>query len=163
MKKYLFAAVASLMCAPAAFSAGNMGLGIDLGAAPCIEKGASVTNFILGAKFQYRATNLIRFQADVDFGFKDNSVSTFNAMANVHFLVPCAKNFYIYPLAGLGYGSVKYDLGFADKSEDKFAFNIGIGAEYQIASNWAANFEFKYQYMQDFSRLPILVGLTYKF
>lgn len=164
MKKYLFAAAASLMCVPAAFAgSGDMGVGINLGAAPCIEKGASVTNFIFGLKYQYQATNLIRLQADIDFGFKDNGVSTFNAMANVHFLVPCAKNFYIYPLAGLGYGSVKYDLGFADKSEDKFAFNIGIGAEYDITSRWAANFEFKYQYMQDFSRLPILVGLTYKF
>lgn len=163
MKKYLFAAVASLMCAPAAFAAGNMGLGIDLGAAPCIEKNSSITNFILGVKYQYQATNLIRLQADVDFGFKDNNVSTFNAMANVHFLVPCAKNFYIYPLAGLGYGSVKVDYGDVTGSHDKFAFNIGIGAEYRIASSWAANFEFKYQYMQDFSRLPILVGLTYKF
>lgn len=163
MKKYLFSALASLMFAPAAFAAHDMGLGINLGAAPCIEKHSSITNFILGVKYQYQATKLIRLQADVDFGFKDNDVSTFNAMANVHFLIPCAKNFYMYPLAGLGYGSVKVDYGDVTGSHDKFAFNIGVGAEYYITSSWAANFEFKYQYMQDFSRLPILVGLTYKF
>ena len=49
------------------------------------------------------------------------------------------------------------------ESWDKFAFNVGIGAEYEIARNLAADFEFKYQYMQDYGRLPILVGLSYKF
>lgn len=164
MKKFLFALIAVIMCVPAAFArSGDMGLGIDLGAAPCLEKGSSVTNFILGVKYQYQATSLIRLQADVDFGFKSKSISTFNAMANVHFLVPCARNFYIYPLAGLGYGSVKVDYGDVTGSHDKFAFNIGLGCEYDIASNWAVDFEIKYQYMQDFNRLPILVGLTYKF
>ena len=164
MKKLLFALIAVIFCVPASFAAsGDMGVGINLGAAPCIEKHADVTNFILGVKYQYQATSLIRLQADVDFGFKSNSVSTFNAVANVHFLIPCAKNFYMYPLAGLGYGSVKFDRGEYDKTEDKFTFNVGVGAEYYISSRWAANFELKYQYMENFSRLPILVGLTYKF
>ncbi len=169
MKKILLAAVASLLCIPAvsAASKGDMGVGLNLGAAPCIEKDANLTNFIVGVKYQYQVTNLIRLQADVDFGFKDKGVSTFNAMANAHFLIPCAKNFSIYPLVGIGYGSVKssYDISGVTLSNtaDKFAFNVGIGAEYDITSNWAANFEFKYQYMKDFSRLPILVGVTYKF
>lgn len=162
MKKILLAAVASLLCIPAvsAASKGDMGVGVNLGVAPCIEKDANITNFILGLKYQYRVTNLIRLQADVDFGFKDKGVSSFNAMANAHFLIPCAKNFSLYPLVGLGYGSIRNDYSV---TQDKFAFNIGIGAEYDIAANWAANFEFKYQYMKNFSRLPVLVGVTYKF
>ncbi|MBD5357579.1 MAG: porin family protein [Bacteroides sp.] len=168
MKRLIFTAAASILCATAAMAApGDMGVGINLGAAPCIEKDANLTNFIVGVKYQYQVTNLIRLQADVDFGFKDKGVSTFNAMANAHFLIPCAKNFTLYPLAGIGYGSVKHSFKIDDHNvtdnADKFAFNIGIGAEYAITSNWAANFEFKYQYMPDFSRLPILVGLTYKF
>lgn len=79
-------------------------------------------------------------------------------------MIPCARNFYIYPLAGIGYGNIKFRWDDDDsESWDKFAFNVGIGAEYEVTSNFAANFEFKYQYMQDYGRLPILVGLTYKF
>lgn len=164
MKKLLFTIAAALLSIPSVFArTGDMGVGINLGAAPCIEKNADVTNFIFGAKFQYQATSLIRLQADVDFGFKSNNVSTFNAIANVHFLIPCAKNFYMYPLAGIGYGSVKTYVGDLTASHDKFTFNVGVGAEYYITSRLAANFEFKYQYMENFSRLPILVGLTYKF
>ncbi len=66
----LIALIAVIMCIPASFArSGEMGLGIDLGAAPCLEKGSSVTNFILGVKYQYQATSLIRLQADVDSGF----------------------------------------------------------------------------------------------
>lgn len=152
-----------LISASSAF-AQRMGLGINLGAAPVIEDGISVTNFMLGAKFQYNATSLIRLEAAADFGFRDKGYSTFNIMGNVHFLIPCATNFNLYPLAGIGYGNIKYRWDNShSESWDKFALNIGIGAEYEISSNVAANFEFKYQYMQDYQRLPILVGLTYKF
>ena len=163
MKKILLLMAVVLMSASSAF-AQRMGLGVNLGAAPVIEGSGSPTNFILGAKFQYMATNIIRLEAAADFGFRDKAASTFNAMANIHFMIPCARNFYMYPLAGLGYGNVKYriDDRFSD-SQDKFAFNIGIGAEYEVARNFAANFEFKYQYMKDYNRLPILVGLVYKF
>ena len=163
MKKLLLPA-AALMVGGSAFAAtGDMGIGLNIGAAPCIEKHSSVTNFILGAKFQYQPTGLIRLEADADFGFRDKGVSSFTAMANVHFMIPCANSFYLYPLAGLGYGNEKFSGDDWSYSKDKFAFNIGLGAEYEITSNFAANFEFKYQYMEDFSRLPVLVGLTYKF
>lgn len=139
----------------------KMALGINLGPAPVIEDNYHPTNFILGAKFQYKITPLVRLEAAADFGFRDKGASTFNMMGNVHFMIPCADNFYVYPLVGLGYGNVKYK-NYSD-SQDKFAFNVGIGAEYEFSSNFAANFEFKYQYMKDYNRLPILVGVAYKF
>ena len=40
---------------------------------------------------------------------------------------------------------------------------MGIGADYAIAENLDLNLEFKYQYMKDFNRLPIKIGITYKF
>ena len=163
MKKVLLLLAVIIMSASSAF-AQRMALGVNIGAAPVIEDNSSVTNFILGAKFQYKATSLIRLEAAADFGFRDKGFSTFNLMGNVHFMIPCARNVYIYPLAGIGYGNIKFRWDDDDsESWDKFAFNVGIGAEYEVTSNFAANFEFKYQYMQDYGRLPILVGLTYKF
>lgn len=169
MKKTLLTAAILALGTSAAFAVtpGKMGVGVNLGAAPSIEKHLDVTNFLVGVKYQYQVTNLIRLQADVDFGFKDKGISTFNAMANAHFMIPCANKFYLYPLAGIGYGSVKSSFRLegheVSNTADKFAFNVGIGAEYEVTSKFAANFEFKYQYMKDFSRLPILIGLTYKF
>jgi len=48
-------------------------------------------------------------------------------------------------------------------SVSRFVFNIGIGGEYDITDNLAVNLEIKYQYMKDFNRMPILLGVAYKF
>lgn len=143
-----------------AAQAGDFGVGINLGAAPVIEGDGSPTNFIIGAKFQWQTPSIVRLEAALDFGLRDKGASTINAMANAHFMIPVANQFYLYPLVGLGYGNVDWEYG---KSYSKFAFNVGIGAEYEIVSNFGVNFEFKYQYMKDYNRLPILVGATYKF
>ncbi|MDE6443700.1 MAG: porin family protein [Muribaculaceae bacterium] len=164
MKKLLLSCAAVALGSTAAFAGNNMGIGINLGAAPVIEGSHSPTNFIIGAKYQYNVTKLIRLEAAADFGLKDKGTSTFNAMANVHFMIPVANQFYMYPLAGIGYGHLSQDVGnHVNAGYDKFAFNIGVGAEYEITRNFGVNFEFKYQYMADYNRLPILVGATYKF
>lgn len=160
MKKLLLSCALIAAGSVAAFADNNMGVGINLGAAPVIEDGNSPTNFIIGFKYQYQPTKIIRLEADADFGLKSKGMRTFNAMANVHFMIPVANSFYLYPLAGLGYGYLSWDGG---GSADKFAFNVGIGAEYEITRNFGVDFEFKYQYMADYNRLPILVGATYKF
>ena len=160
MKKLLLSCAALALGSSALFAQNNMGIGINLGAAPVIEGSGSPTNFSIGVKYQYQPIKIIRLEADADFGLKDKGTRTFNAMANVHFMIPVADNFYMYPLAGLGYGYLSWEGGY---SADKFAFNVGIGAEYEITSSFGVNFEFKYQYMADYNRLPILVGATYKF
>ena len=48
-------------------------------------------------------------------------------------------------------------------SDSKFLANGGLGAEYDFSEHLTAGFEVKYQYIKDFSRLPISLGLTYKF
>lgn len=65
MKKVLLLLAVIIMSASSAF-AQRMALGVNIGAAPVIEDNSSVTNFILGAKFQYKATSLIRLEAAAD-------------------------------------------------------------------------------------------------
>ncbi|MDE5874468.1 MAG: porin family protein [Muribaculaceae bacterium] len=164
MKKILLSAAVRALGSAAAFAGNNMGIGVNIGAAPVIEGAGSPTNFILGVKYQFQPTDLIRLEADADFGLKNKGTSTFNIMANVHFMIPVANQFSMYPLAGIGYGRLSHDVGGnVNATFDKFAFNIGVGAEYDITKNFGVNFEFKYQYMADYNRLPILVGATYKF
>lgn len=163
MKKFILTLAVALVCSVTAFAqhAGQFGIGANIGVAPCIEKGNSVTNFVLGGRIQYSATDLIRLAVDLNGGFEDKSISTFTATANVHFMIPVAGSFYLYPMAGLGYGNIHSD--FFDSNASKFVFNVGIGGEYEFSRNFAAGLEFKYQYMKDFGRLPVLVNLSYKF
>lgn len=188
MKKFI---VSFCLCAfglvSYAQSKGEMGVGINLGVAPSLEKGAKVTNFGIGAKFQYNVTNPIRLEADVDYWFKDKGFDVFDVSANVHYLFKIGDKLNIYPLVGIGYARVGWGLSLADDydndwsftpyarddfdfdeddfstSLNRFLFNVGVGVEYHITSKISAGLEIKYQYIKDFNRLPITIGATYHF
>lgn len=174
---------------------GDMAVGLNLGVAPCLESGASLTNFGIGAKFQYNVTNPIRLEADVDYWVKSKGVDVFDITANVHYLFKIGQKLNIYPLAGIGYahigggfsagdfddlkdtmqgvGGYLGDYDGYDEWEDsldktsgganKFLFNVGVGVEYPLTAKFSIGAEVKYQYMRYFSRMPITVGVTYKF
>ena len=165
---------------------GDMAVGVNLGAAPCLESGASLTNFGIGAKFQYNLTTPIRVEADLDYWFKAKGMDMFDISANVHYLFGIGSKLKVYPLVGIGYAhlgasfsfdvpdydadwsgyisrSSSDDLEGGSASASKFLFNIGAGAEYPVSEKLSIGAEIKYQYIKDFSRLPISVGVTYKF
>lgn len=142
---------------------GDMAVGLNLGVAPCLESGLSVTNFVLGAKYQYNVTDPIRLEADLNYGFKSNYWYAMELSANFHYIFDLGKKFSIYPLAGIGYGLIGWDAFGEGESASRFLFNIGVGSEYTINENWAVGIELKYQYMSDFSRLPVSIGATYRF
>ena len=191
MKKVIIALCMLLSGAMASFAQeGQMAAGINLGVAPVIETGGP-TNFGLGAKFQYNITDPIRVEADLEYWFKAKEMSVFDVYANVHYLIPIVDKLKLYPLAGIGYANIHMstpkieipdipnipgipgldlddilgELDDVDTSANasRFLFNIGIGAEYELTDNLTANFEFYYQYMKDFNRLPIKLGIAYKF
>lgn len=160
MKKLLLTlGIASLAIAGASAQRGDMAAGINLGVAPCVESGSGICNFGLGAKFQYNITNPIRLEAAFDYWFPDGGLSFVDLIANVHYQFRINNRFDLYPIAGIGWGNMHHD----DWNSSRFIFNIGVGAEYDITSNLVADFEFKYQYVKDFQRLPIQIGLSYKF
>lgn len=157
---------------------GDMAVGLNLGAAPCLESGVSLTNFGVGAKFQYNVTNPIRLEADVDYWLKDKGCDVFDASVNVHYLVGLSDKFSIYPLVGIGYarigGIFEYDeddikrANYDDDDEissslNRFLFNVGIGAQYALSEKLSIGLEVKYQYLKDFNRMPISIGVAYKF
>lgn len=168
---------------------GDMAVGLNLGVAPVLEKYVDLTNFGIGAKFQYNVTNPIRLEADVDYWFKAKEMDVFDISANVHYLLHFGEKFTMYPLVGIGYGRVgggfsggggdygdydfndllsKYsnddlDEEIESSALNRFLFNVGVGVEYNLTSKLAVGAEIKYQYMKDFNRLPISIGVTYKF
>ena len=165
---------------------GDMAAGLNLGVAPCLESGANVTNFGIGAKFQYNVTNPLRLEAGVNYGFKNKGLDVLDVAANVHYLFKVGEKLRVYPLAGIGFarlgGNVEFDYDYDDdddygwRSRDweydeedasgsvtKFLFNVGAGAEYPVSDRLSVGAEIKYQYIQHFSRLPISIGVTYRF
>lgn len=197
MKKVLLLLAVALMSLSGtvqAQSKGDMAVGINLGVAPCLEKGAKVNNFGIGAKFQYNVTTPIRLEADVDYWFKDKGMDVFDISANVQYLFHCLDGrLTFYPTLGIGYGRIGggiggdfdwedylpdyYDRGMTrawyddyddydddfSTSANRFLLNVGVGAEYAFTSKISAGLEIKYQYMKDFSRLPITIGVSYRF
>ena len=151
---------------------GDMAVGLNLGVAPCLESGANVTNFGIGAKFQYNVTNPIRLEADVDYWFKNKGMDVFDVTANVHYLFNVGSKLKVYPLIGIGYARLGGSLEFDDPdyedyndeaSISKFLFNVGAGVEYPVTEKLSVGAEIKYQHIQYFSRLPISIGVSYKF
>lgn len=166
MKKIILAAALATAGFGTVFAqhAGQAGIGVNVGVAPIIEGDGSPTNFVLGGRLQYSATNLVRLVADFNYGFEDKRTSTFEASANVNFMVPLSGGFYLYPLVGIGYGNIHHNFEILeDKNYSKFLFNVGLGAEYEFTPNFAAGLEFKYRYMKDYGALPVMLNLSYKF
>ena len=190
MKKFFIFTCAALigLCASAQ-EKGDMAVGLNLGVAPSLESGASVTNFGIGAKFQYNVTNPIRLEAAFDYGFKNKGVDVMTIGVNAHYIFKVANKISVYPLVGLGYAHCKATaIGIPDFDENdwggianwetdiddygtkeesgsanKFFFNVGVGGQYDLNDKLAVNLEIKYQYIENFNRLPISLGIAYKF
>lgn len=193
MKRFFTALCVALIGFTGTFAQkGDMAVGLNLGVAPCLEKNVSLTNFGIGAKFQYNVTNPIRLEADVDYWFKAKGMDMFDITANVHYIFNVGSKIKVYPIVGIGYASVgggysfdmddfddifgdygqyfsrasdDYDFDFDGGSSrlNRFIFNVGVGGEYAITSKISAGLEIKYQYVKDFQRLPITIGATYHF
>ena len=187
MKKQFIALCMALvgLCASAQ-EKGDMAAGLNLGVAPFVGNGVSTTNFGLGAKFQYNVSDPVRLEADIDYWFKSQGMGVFDISANAHYLFKLSDKFNLYPVVGIGYGRIigggsgddDYDYPYKIRTRaghddddyeegnsgvNRFLFNVGIGAEYAVTDKISVGAEFKYQFMKDFGRLPITIGVTYKF
>jgi len=121
----------------------------------------------LGFKYQYNITAPLRIEPTMTFFFKKDLQSSWDIVANMHYVLPVANGFNLYPLAGIGMQHLKvhtsdllHEVG--DVTDNSFLFNIGCGAEYWFTSNWAGVFEFKYKLAEaDFANF--VFGVAYKF
>lgn len=148
---------------------GDMAVGINLGVAPCLEKSVDVaqgvkddikvTNFGIGVKFQYNILDALRVEADAEYWFRNNYNDMADAFIDVHYLFNVGSKIKVYPLVGVGYA--KY--GIKDYHMKGVLVNAGVGGECALARHISAGLEIKYQYVKDFQRLPITLGVTYRF
>ncbi len=180
MKKLLFCLCAMAMSLTTFAQKGESRVGINLNASPLMEDGVSLTNFGLAAKYQYGLTDHVRLEGVAGYDFKAKGASLFEVGANVHYLFKIGEKINVYPLAGIGYANIK---GVVTKSEvegitresdnddeevgsssmNKFYYNLGAGAEYALTDRLNVGVEIKWQGIKWFNRLPISIGVSYKF
>lgn len=176
MKKLFLTLALTIMCTAASFAQkGTSAVGINLGYTIGLNDGTKVNNFGLGAKYQYNFTDAFRGELEFTYDFKDKGLSFMNYGVNLHYLINCSESFKVYPIVGLGAATAKLSVdGFYDDEDDEyydggsaskthFSFNVGVGGEYLVSEHIGVSLEVKYQYIKDFSRLPIRLGVAYKF
>lgn len=161
MKKYLLVAVLALFSASAFAQKDVFGFGVNFNYTPCLESGADLNHFGVSGKMQYGITDALRAEVSLGYDFKEKNISVFETGASLHYLFNITDRFRVYPVVGVGYANLKYEV--PDTDEDKVYVNAGAGAEYDITRNIAVGAEVKYQFIEDFNRLPISIGVTYKF
>jgi outer membrane protein X len=159
---------------------GDMAAG--LGAA--VGMGNELTNFGIGAKFQYNITNPLRLEGSFTYflpkkdgvaGLAETSISMWDFSVNAHYLFSLSESFALYPLAGIGmlgvsasaeadlggwggYGGYEYDASTTD-----FGFNLGGGIDLKLSEKLVLNAQLKYMIAGEWSRLIISAGVAYKF
>lgn len=159
MKKLVVMFVAVTMAVAAFAEKGQSLVGFNLNATPSLEKGVKTTHFGIEARYLYSFTDGFRGGIDLGYDFKSKELSVFEAGINLNYVFNVSESFGIYPLIGGGYAS----LSVPGASKGKMYFNVGVGAEYNLTEHFAIDFEIKYQYIKDFARLPISLGVAYKF
>ena len=160
MKKYLLVALFTIFGAGAFAQKGVIGFGVNFNYTPCLEDGADLNHFGVSGKMQYGITDALRGEFVLGYDFEEKGISVFETGANLHYLFNITDKFRVYPIVGVGYANLNYKYGGDD---DKVYINGGAGAEYDITSCISVGAEVKYQFIEDFNRLPISLGVTYKF
>jgi len=158
----------------------GLNLGMGFGSIPTalntdITKG--YVNFGLMPKVQYYVTDA--FRPEISFGyFIENKRQNFwDININFHYLFHMKYGIYIYPILGATFQHYHYD--YAKDAETKaalelagydvkynvghFGLNAGAGVQYDITPNLFCNLEMKYQYVKDFGRGILQVGIGYRF
>ena len=175
MKRVILSILVALTGVCAYAQKGQLAGGLNMNITPCLESGVDLTNFGLAAKLQYGFSNSFRGELQVGYDFESKGISLFHASGNFHYLISVSERFNVYPVVSAGYGILFADLGKISVHKGKFLINEGLGSEYDITDHLSIGIELKYQYITDFSsqkkyqylkelsRLPISLGVAYKF
>ena len=156
MKKYLFMLVAVFAMSTAAFAQkGLTGFGVQ-GAYDDLNG-----QFGIGVKLQLGLVDQLRGDVATDLFFKKKGTSMVDVNANLHYVVPVASGFNVYPLAGLNLAFFNNDIV---DIPTRLGANLGGGLEYYVASNVKIGGEAKYIVTSDgYSRFGANFGVTFLF
>lgn len=164
MKKLLLTLAAILVLSIGKVSAqyeGTFGMGSHL------KYGAEIASMGVGAHLHYYRTNNLRFAPSFTYYLPRKGKNLWEVETDAHFVIPVSWYISLYPIAGLNYGNWKYNAQKATDfdtgywSKNRLGANAGLGLQYDFGYKVRTNFEFKYQFIKDFSQLCVMVGIGF--
>lgn len=167
MKKIVLTLAALFVCA-GAFAQSFRG---EKSAGISINYGTEIETVGFGFNFNYNITDEIRLNPNFTYFLKKNDVNIWDVNVDVNYLFDIAPWFKAYPVAGLSLATAHWSVIYtapgsnhvkSKSNETRFGVNIGAGFEYDIAPDWAVNFQIKYRIMSDIDQAVIGVGVLYK-
>ncbi|MGI6046826.1 MAG: outer membrane beta-barrel protein [Petrimonas sp.] len=129
--------------------------------------GTEIKSVGAGAHLHYYYTNNIRFAPFFTYYLPRKNIKVWEVNADAHYVVPVSWLFSFYPIAGLSYSNWKFDaskvsdIGLHDWTKHRVGANLGLGIQYDFGYKVRSTFEFKYQFMKDFSQLAVMVGVGF--
>jgi len=183
MKSIVFKKVAiiiiavTMSMAVSAQEKGDMAVGGNL----AVGMGDEITNYGIGAKFQYNVLTPLRLEGSFTYflpktwgaeGLAESKLSMWDLSVNAHWLFPVAEKVKVYPLAGVGMLGTKasasanvdgYGSFDASASTSEFGFNVGGGIDFKLTQKLILNAELKYKIGSNWNRFLISAGLAYRF
>ena len=138
MKKLMMIACMMLLSVGAFAQDGKMAVGANLN----YGFADNYKQVGFGAKFQYEFIENFRAELGGKYFLKKDELSVWNANLNLHYLIPVAESFKVYPILG----GALLGMSFDGESETMFGFNAGAGAEYALNEQLKLEFEAIYQY-----------------
>ncbi|MCC8118428.1 MAG: porin family protein [Bacteroidales bacterium] len=159
MKKFLLTICLTLAAVMGSFaqSKGDAAIGASL------LYGTDIDRAGLGVKMQYNISDPVRLEADWDCFFKQNHFTFWTINVNAQYLISLADKVKFYPLAGLGVCYAGWSGGGYDDSESKLGFNLGMGLQYDFATNFFGAIEAKYAYFKHYDQCVLGIGFGYRF
>ena len=139
--------------------AGDWAIGLDLG----MGFGDSYVNFGLMPKVQYYVTDAFRPEVSFDYFIPKNHQNFWDININLHYLFHMKYGIYIYPILGATFQHYHYSYAGETINEGRFGLNAGAGMQYDITPNLYCNLEMRYQYVKDFGRGILQIGIGYRF
>ena len=150
--------------------AGDWAIGLELG----MGFGDSYVNFGLMPKVQYYVTDAFRPEVSFDYFIQKDHLSVWDININLHYLFHMKSGIYIYPILGATFQhthttdipEIKDGIltgKTTTENEGRFGLNAGAGMQYDITPNLYCNLEMRYQYVKDFGRGILQIGIGYRF
>ncbi len=113
----------------------------------------------LGVKLQAGLPHNLRLEPELIYSFERKDVSTLHVNLNLHYVVPVASSFNLYPFVGLSYSHWNY----IGPDDDHVGVNLGAGLEYDLGNDWSILGELRYQAIRSESQAITSIGVKYNF
>lgn len=140
---------------------GTFGMGVHS------KYGAEIGSLAAGAHLHYYYTNNLRFAPSFTYYLPRKGKSLWEVEADAHYVIPVSWLTSFYPIAGLSYSNWQFDaskvsdIGLQDLTKHRVGANLGLGIQYDFGYKVRSSFEFKYQFIKEYSQLAIMVGVGF--